>query len=260
MTYASVLNALGDPTRRAILERLREGARAVGEIARDLPVSRPAVSQHLRVLKHAGLVHDRRDGTRRLYELDERGMADLRAYLDGFWETGLAGLKAATEEREGGSMSTQATATAPIRKVVEVNCDPEHAFRVFTERIADWWPLETHSLNGEHTQTVMVEGREGGEVYETSDQGERGHWATVRVWEPPRRLVLAWHVNPEAAAATEIEVTFTADGDRTRVQLEHRNWELLGVEQGAEARAGYNEGWETVLARYAEATGPGAGD
>jgi len=100
MTYALALDALGDPTRRAIVEQLREGARAVGEIARDLPVSRPAASQHLRVLKDAGLVRDRRDGTRRLYELDAQGMAELRSYLDGFWAAGLEGFKAAAESSE----------------------------------------------------------------------------------------------------------------------------------------------------------------
>jgi DNA-binding transcriptional ArsR family regulator len=72
----------------------------VGEIARDLPVSRPAVSQHLRVLKDAGLVSDRRDGTGRLYELDAQGMAELRSYLDGFWAAGLEGFKAAAESSE----------------------------------------------------------------------------------------------------------------------------------------------------------------
>jgi DNA-binding transcriptional ArsR family regulator len=100
MTYALAVDALGDPTRRAIVERLREGARAVREVARDLPVSRPAASQHLRVLKEAGLVRDRRDGTRRLCELDAHGMAELRSYLDGFWAAGLEGFKAAAESSE----------------------------------------------------------------------------------------------------------------------------------------------------------------
>jgi len=77
-----VLDALGDPTRRRILELVRDGARPVGEIAREVPVSRPAVSQHLRVLKEAGLVHDRQEGTRRLYAVDPSGLSALRAYLD----------------------------------------------------------------------------------------------------------------------------------------------------------------------------------
>jgi DNA-binding transcriptional ArsR family regulator len=94
------MNALGDPTRRAIFERLREGPLAVGELARGLPVTRPAVSQHLRVLKQAGLVSDRRDGTRRLYQIDPDGLAELRAYFESFWTQALAAFKEAAESRK----------------------------------------------------------------------------------------------------------------------------------------------------------------
>jgi len=100
MAYKDALQALGDPTRRSIFEQLRKGPRAVGEIAAQLPVSRPAVSQHLRVLKEAGLVTERQDGTRRLYRVDPNGLAGLRAYLDGFWEEALASFKAAAETEE----------------------------------------------------------------------------------------------------------------------------------------------------------------
>jgi DNA-binding transcriptional ArsR family regulator len=104
---AQVLDALGDPTRRAVLEVLRGGAQPVGEIARHLPVSRPAVSQHLRVLKEAGLVRDRRDGTRRLYSVDTQGLSALRAYLESYWDTALAAFKETADaeapvEEEGG--------------------------------------------------------------------------------------------------------------------------------------------------------------
>jgi DNA-binding transcriptional ArsR family regulator len=92
------MDALGDPTRRAIFERLRSGPRAVGEIADELPVSRPAVSQHLRVLKEAGLVTERRNGTRRLYRLDPDGLGRLRDYFDSFWNDALAAFKAAAED------------------------------------------------------------------------------------------------------------------------------------------------------------------
>jgi DNA-binding transcriptional ArsR family regulator len=98
---ARVLDALGDPTRRAVLEVLREGAQPVGRIAGRLPVSRPAVSQHLRVLKEAGLVWDRRDGTRRLYSVDTAGLSDLRAYLERYWDTALAAFKEAAESAGG---------------------------------------------------------------------------------------------------------------------------------------------------------------
>jgi DNA-binding transcriptional ArsR family regulator len=99
-TYqADGLTALGDPTRRAIFEQLADRPRAVGELAGELPVSRPAVSQHLKVLKEAGLVVDQPIGTRRIYRLDPNGVRDLRAYLDHFWDQALAGFKAAVEQQ-----------------------------------------------------------------------------------------------------------------------------------------------------------------
>ncbi len=84
-----VFSALYDPTRRAVLERLRSGPKPVGEIARGLPVTRPAVSQHLKGLKEAGLVDDRSEGTRRIYHIDPRGLGAMRAWLDQFWDSAL---------------------------------------------------------------------------------------------------------------------------------------------------------------------------
>jgi DNA-binding transcriptional ArsR family regulator len=92
------LTALADPTRRSIFERLADRPLPVGELARELPVSRPAVSQHLKVLKDAGLVIDRPDGTRRIYQLDPAGVGALRAYLDRFWNQSLAAFKVAAEQ------------------------------------------------------------------------------------------------------------------------------------------------------------------
>lgn len=93
-----VWTALGDPTRHAIFERLADRPRAVGELASELPVSRPAVSQHLKVLKKAGLVVDRRVGNRRIYQLDPAGVGTLRAQLEQFWSKALAAYKAVVEE------------------------------------------------------------------------------------------------------------------------------------------------------------------
>jgi len=92
-----VFAALHDPTRRAVLERLRDGPRPVGEIARGLPVTRPAVSQHLKVLKEAGLVHDRSEGTRRIYYVDPKGLGAMRAWLDQFWDSALSAFAAELE-------------------------------------------------------------------------------------------------------------------------------------------------------------------
>jgi DNA-binding transcriptional ArsR family regulator len=94
------LAALADPTRRTVFERLRAGPRAVGEIAQGLPVSRPAVSQHLAVLKQAGLVNDEAEGTRRVYRIDPQGLGAVRAWLDQFWDEALDAFKAEAEREE----------------------------------------------------------------------------------------------------------------------------------------------------------------
>ncbi len=101
MAYqARAFEALGDPTRREIFERLAAHPRAVGELAEELPVSRPAVSQHLRVLKGAGLVTDRAAGNRRIYQVDPTGVMALRSYLDRFWNQALASFKEAAEQTD----------------------------------------------------------------------------------------------------------------------------------------------------------------
>jgi DNA-binding transcriptional ArsR family regulator len=99
MTYQAALSALADPTRRTIFERLGDRPAAVFELAEGLPVTRPAVSQHLKVLKRAGLVIDHPIGNRRVYQLDPAGVAALREYLDRFWQLSLAAFKEAVEKR-----------------------------------------------------------------------------------------------------------------------------------------------------------------
>ena len=99
MAYASALRALADPTRRRVFERLRSGPKAVGAIARGMPVSRPAVSQHLKVLKKAGLVTDRQAGTRRVYHIDPHGLGALRTWLDQFWDQALTAFQAELERQ-----------------------------------------------------------------------------------------------------------------------------------------------------------------
>jgi DNA-binding transcriptional ArsR family regulator len=98
MSYGMTLTALADPTRRAVFERLRRGAASVGEVAADLPVSRPAVSQHLKALKQAGLVIDRAQGTRRVYNIDPDGLGELRRWLDEFWGDALEAFKNEVEK------------------------------------------------------------------------------------------------------------------------------------------------------------------
>jgi len=98
MAYGNALQALADPTRRRVFERLSHGPQPVGRLADGLPVSRPAVSQHLKVLKEAELVSEEQDGTRRIYRIDPHGLAALRAWLDQFWESALDAFKAEVEK------------------------------------------------------------------------------------------------------------------------------------------------------------------
>ncbi len=109
MTYGTAaFAALADPTRRRVLERLAEGPKAVGEIAAGLPVSRPAVSQHLKVLREAGLVSDHPDGARRIYAIDPEGLGALRAWLDQFWDAAMTSFAAEVERLKDQDEGTKA--------------------------------------------------------------------------------------------------------------------------------------------------------
>lgn len=144
---------------------------------------------------------------------------------------------------------TETLTVAPVVKSVHVRCDVPRAFTVFTREIGSWWPLETHAIHAREVREVTWEEHEGGEVYETSTGGQKAHWATVLAWDPPAGFTIAWKVDPEAVAVTEIEVRFTAEGEGTRVVLEHRHWDRLGA-SAVEMRGSYEGGWEMVLGRY----------
>jgi uncharacterized protein YndB with AHSA1/START domain len=149
----------------------------------------------------------------------------------------------------------ETTMTDPaIRRSTHVEAPVEHAFEVFTRRMHAWWPLSTHSIRagreGLAPAELHLELRAGGRFYEQTGD-EQASWGSVLAYEPPHRIVLEWHVNP-ANPATEVEVTFAAEGDGTRVELVHRGWERFA---GAETRGNYasENGWSAVLARYADA-------
>jgi hypothetical protein len=148
---------------------------------------------------------------------------------------------------------SETMAIAPVVKSVDVRRPLDDAFRIFTRELGTWWPTGDHSISGDVREVVWEE-REGGEVYEVSAAGERAHWATVLTWEPPRRLVLAWKVDP-ARAETEIEVRFTGTDGGTRVELTHRGFEAWAA-QATEGRDSYDAGWDHVLGRFvAQAAG-----
>ncbi len=139
----------------------------------------------------------------------------------------------------------------PVRKTVEVSCEPARAFQIFTDEMESWWPLATHSIGQEQSEACYFEGRNGGRIFETHNDGSIHLWGTVTVWEPPSRVIFAWHPGRDAATAQEVELRFESAGGGTRIELEHRGWEILG-DEAEEIRDGYETGWVPVLARYVE--------
>ena len=137
----------------------------------------------------------------------------------------------------------------PVVRAVHVRRSPTDAFRLFTEDIGAWWPMDTHSVYGA-TGRVSVE---GDEIVERSADGERSVWAEIVESSAPRLLVMTWHAGHDAATATRVEVTFAPDGDGTRVELTHTGWEVLG-ERAEEARQSYDTGWVPVLERFVAAS------
>jgi len=233
------LGALGDATRRRILERLASGPCAVGDLARTLPVGRPAVSMHLRVLQDAGLVRHERAGTRRLYRLDPDGLALLRTYLDAYWAGALGAFERAAAGRQKGphmAIETETEAETELRvlKTVVVPLPLVEAFSLFIQQDR-WWPQATHHLAEPPCETVTLEPFVGGRWLERSADGRQQEWGRVLVWRPPHQLVLSWLMGadwtfePDLAKSSEIEVRFLAEApDRTRLEFEHRHLERYG--------------------------------
>jgi uncharacterized protein YndB with AHSA1/START domain len=141
-----------------------------------------------------------------------------------------------------------------VEKSVTVGLPVEEAFRLFTSKIHTWWPLATHSIGEENAESCVMEEKEGGRFYEILKDGSQKEWGTVLVWEPPRRFITSWHPGRESSTAQELEVIFTAEGQGTRLDLSHRNWELLGAD-AEETRNNYVRGWKYVLGLYIEEAG-----
>ena len=144
---------------------------------------------------------------------------------------------------------------SPIRKSVTVAAPAEKAFRRFTAEMSSWWPLASHSVGQRDSESVTMEGREGGRIVERIRGGRECVWGTVTAWEPPRRVAFTWHPGDDPARAQDVEVRFTPEGSATRVELEHRGFERLGA-LAKRAHRGYPLGWAYVLGLYAGRKGP----
>jgi Activator of Hsp90 ATPase homolog 1-like protein len=146
----------------------------------------------------------------------------------------------------------------PITRTVIVRSSVERAFEVFSERMGAWWPLETHSVAvdqglDQRAVTLKVGARQGGRIEEVLEDGSTLSWGGIEAWEPPNRVVIWWKPNELPTPPTMVEVRFTAEGEMTRVDVEHRGWERLG-EAAADIYPLYSSegGWTLVLGRYTE--------
>lgn len=143
---------------------------------------------------------------------------------------------------------------APVVRAAYTRRPPAEAFAVFAEEIGAWWPLPTHSLFGPEAGDVAFR---QGRLIEQATDGRETTWGEVLVWEPPHRLIMTWHPGREADDASEVEVLFIADGDGTRVVIEHRGWERFGADGLARRRAYVGpDAWGAVLDHYADGAEP----
>lgn len=142
------------------------------------------------------------------------------------------------------------TMPEPIVKTIDVACSAEHAFDVFVNRIARWWPLNGHAVSaaaGKAALAVTIEPHVGGAVFETMWDGSRSDWGKVLVFEPGSALAMTWHPGNNADNPTRVDVAFEDLGDgQTRVTLTHSGWEVWG-DDAAARRDSYNGGWDTVF-------------
>jgi uncharacterized protein YndB with AHSA1/START domain len=142
---------------------------------------------------------------------------------------------------------------APVRKSISVKASQAYAFEVFTSGIGRWWPRD-HNISRRPLKDIAIETRLGGHWYELAEDGTRTNVGRIILWEPPKRFIITWDINsqwqPDATVGTEVEVNFIADGDTTRVELEHRSFERMGKEQGASMRKDVDNGWPMILEMF----------
>jgi uncharacterized protein YndB with AHSA1/START domain len=139
----------------------------------------------------------------------------------------------------------------PLRLDFTVECSPDHAFSTWTERISQWWP-KGHSVSSDPELQVVIEPRVGGRIYERTSSGEEHDWGEVTRWDPPGVFGYLWHLAQDRRDATDVEIHFEADDERTRVTILHTGWERLGA-RGADLKSRNRTGWGAVTPQFEQA-------
>jgi uncharacterized protein YndB with AHSA1/START domain len=153
------------------------------------------------------------------------------------------------------SSPQDAEVSEPLTLSLDLACSVEHAFMVWTSRIGSWWPAD-HTVSGRPESVVLQSGVEG-RIFERTPEGVEHDWGRVTTWDPPTRLAYTWHLGRDHREATDVEIRFLARGDAlTRIEIEHRGWERLGVE-GSRWRDRNRVGWQTLVPHYLDAIAKG---
>ena len=187
VTYERVLDSLADATRREVLDLVRRKPSSVQEIADQLPISRPAVSQHLKILKDAEIVTSHPVGTRRVYTVTTDGFEVLRQWLDVVWRDALSSFADFADNQSQRFRRQLMTTITDVRREITVAGTPERAFDLFTNHMAEWWPAD-HHLAGSPVVAMTVEPRIGGRIYDSCEDGSESVWGQVTEWDPPAGL------------------------------------------------------------------------
>jgi len=141
--------------------------------------------------------------------------------------------------------------TEPLIIQLEVACPVEHSFRIWTERIGTWWPAD-HTVSGRADAQIILEPRLGGRIFERLPDGAEHDWGEISLWEPPHRFGYLWHLRRDRVEATDVVITFVAEGAGTRVGIAHTGWERLGGEADV-WRDRNRMGWTTLLPHFTAA-------
>ena len=149
-------------------------------------------------------------------------------------------------------MPEAATSIAPIVKTVSVDASPDTAFRLFTDEISSWWPLDTHSVGGDKATGIRVDGRVGGLIEELGIEGPQRIWGTITDWEPPSRFSFTFHPGVSPDQAGSVTVRFSPSDTGSTVELTHAGWESNAT--GQAKRANYDSGWDVVLGAFVAGT------
>lgn len=245
------MKALSVPVRRELFELICERPRSVTELAAVVPVSRPAVSQHLAVLVEAGLAEATSVGTRNLYSPSTDAASLLRTWLDEMWTMafGTFGDFATPQSDKESRTMRNSLEIDPVAKTLELGVTPDRAFDLFTNHMGRWWPLSTHSVSTDDARDVRIDGRVGGSLREVTGDGVEHEWGVITIYEPGARIQFTWYPGLPEEAGTNVDVRFDATGSGTRVTLVHSGWEARG-DDAQTVRDNYESGWDLVLAPY----------